>query len=182
VREAGCAAPGMPPWVHAFLLDSCRTGPRAPRRWLVETAERERRLVLTSERAFAAARHTDACLLVAAPDKKAQLAEVLAALRIDVTEGRLLSRCVACNGEFSARRAPPPCAMRRVCCGACMFPCDQCFVWGSALAPQLLRWRGPGQALGPPAINPLCSGAVAGGRKQSAARHCCCTRPLLRGP
>jgi uncharacterized protein with PIN domain len=83
---------------------------------MVETAERERRLVLTSERAFAAARHTDACLLVTAPDKKAQLAEVLAVLRIDVTEGRLLSRCAACNGEFAARRALPPCAARAPQC------------------------------------------------------------------
>ena len=46
-------------------------------RWLVEMAEREARLVLTTDRAFIAARHTGACLLVTAPDKKAQLAQVL---------------------------------------------------------------------------------------------------------
>jgi len=109
-----------------------RTDPRAPRRWLVETAERERRLVLTSERAFAAARHTDACLLVAAPDKKAQLVEVLAALRIDVTEGRLLSRCAACNGEFAARRAPPPRAAhaaRHACHPPQSVRCERALLW-----------------------------------------------------
>lgn len=74
-------------------------------RWLVEVAEREARLVLTTDRVFIGARHTGACLLVTAPDKKAQLAQVLAALGIAVPEGRLLSRCAACNGEFGARRA-----------------------------------------------------------------------------
>ena len=71
----------------------------------METAEREARLVLTTDRAFVAARHTGACLLVSALDKKAQLAQVLAALGIAIPEGRLLSRCAACNGEFGARRA-----------------------------------------------------------------------------
>ena len=72
----------------------------------MEAAEREARVVLTSDRAFMAARYTAACHLVGAPDKKAQLAEVLSAFDIAVPEGRLLSRCAACNGEFGPRRVP----------------------------------------------------------------------------
>ncbi|KAK9845457.1 hypothetical protein WJX81_006883 [Elliptochloris bilobata] len=95
-------------------LDATSTpsgGPHTQRflvhRWLVDAAEREARLVLTTDKAFVAMRYTRACFLVAAPDKKAQLAQVLAALGIAVPEGRLLSRCAACNGEFGPRPLRP---------------------------------------------------------------------------
>lgn len=107
-------------------------------RWLVEVAEREARLVLTTDRVFVGARHTGACLLVTAPDKKAQLAQVLAALGIAVPEGRLLSRCAACNGEFGARRAHRghrTCAVQHsmsVLIAACR--CPALSSWGAAHA------------------------------------------------
>ena len=72
-------------------------------RFLVETAEKEGRVILTCDRLFVRRGLSDQTYLVTAQDKRMQLAEVLAAFAITVEETDLLSRCAKCNGDFIPR-------------------------------------------------------------------------------
>lgn len=69
-------------------------------RWLVETAEKEGRVILTADRGFIASRLSEQAYFVQAATKAEQLQEVLHAFSISVSQDDLLSRCVKCNGHF----------------------------------------------------------------------------------
>lgn len=81
---------------------------------MVETAEREARVILTCDRLFVRRRLSDQTFLVQGLDKKEQLADVLAAFDLKVVSSDLLSTCAKCNGSFIPRWGRVPLS----CCGS----------------------------------------------------------------
>ena len=69
-------------------------------RWMLELAEPGDRLILTCDRRFFLSHCADRAFFVGSRGKKAQLAEVVGALRLEIGPGSLLSRCVKCSGEL----------------------------------------------------------------------------------
>ena len=69
----------------------------------MESAAAEGRVVLTCDRNFMNRRMTNQAFFVQGKDKKAQLAEVIAAFNLKINDSKLLSRCAKCNGRFINR-------------------------------------------------------------------------------
>lgn len=72
-------------------------------RFLVDTAHTEGRVILTCDRGFVSRRLSNQTFYVQGKDKKAQLAEVIAAFDLQISNSNLLSRCAKCNGKFIPR-------------------------------------------------------------------------------
>ena len=82
-------------WLRVLGFDAACDLDR-PDSWLLRRARDEGRVLLTRDRALAAASSAASYLVEAArPDE--QLAEVIRALDLPVDRGRLLTRCTACN-------------------------------------------------------------------------------------
>lgn len=77
-------------------------------RFLVESAAVEGRVILTCDRNFMNRRLTNQAFFVQGKDKKAQLAEVIAAFGLTICHSKLLSRCAKCNGRFIGRYSYRP--------------------------------------------------------------------------
>lgn len=67
---------------------------------LVQTAEKEGRVLLTQDRMVASGRFTRLVYYVFSQRKQEQLQEVLQQFELVVPQARLLSRCVHCNGRL----------------------------------------------------------------------------------
>lgn len=81
-------------------------GRRFACRFLIETAQMEGRVILTCDKGFVARRLSRQSFLVQGRDKKEQLAEVIAAFNLQISNSSLLSRCAKCNGKFIPRSVP----------------------------------------------------------------------------
>ena len=77
-------------------------------RFLMESAASESRVILTCDRSFVSRNLSPQTFYVQGKDKKAQLAEVIAAFDLKISDSSLLSRCAKCNGKFVPRQAMTP--------------------------------------------------------------------------
>lgn len=88
-----------------FVVGLSRTEACLLCRFLVESAAKEGRIVLTCDRNFMKRRLTNQAFFVQGKNKKAQLTEVIAAFNLTISDSKLLSRCAKCNGKFIGRCA-----------------------------------------------------------------------------
>lgn len=70
-------------------------------RMMVELAERERRVILTSSFRLVQRNLFERILLISTRGKRDQLHRVLEIFRIKIRKDRLFTRCVKCNGSFA---------------------------------------------------------------------------------
>ncbi|QDZ18417.1 Mut7-like exonuclease [Chloropicon primus] len=69
-------------------------------REMVETAEREDRILLTSSVRLYQRRLTEQVVLVRTRGRREQLQQILAAFAVSVPDSNLFTRCILCNGRF----------------------------------------------------------------------------------